>query len=221
MKMAEGASTSSTVDAVVRILLVGRKGSGRSSVRNKILGENKFIRQECELSEGQTQIGDRQVHVLDCPDVLDPDVDKEKLQEQLLSACSAGLSSVLLVVPLVKKLENEQEMLEFIKHLFGPEVQKCVMILFTHEDEDEAKVSQLLQQKVNVDLQQLLTECGGRYHCINNKRRSEEQRIHLLEKIEGLEVENGGKLIKRRRASKSSFVDFSGLKSPAADPDSS
>ncbi|XP_005171587.1 GTPase IMAP family member 4-like isoform X1 [Danio rerio] len=208
--MAEGASPL-TVDAVMRIVLMGRKGSGRSSSGNSILGENRFTEQECELSEGQTQIGHRRVHVLDCPDVLDPDVDKEKLQEQLLSACSAGLSSVLLVVPLVKKLENEQEMLEFIKDLFGPEVLKCIMILVTHEDEDEARVSQLLQQKVNVDLQQLLTECGTKYHCINNKRRSEEQRIHLLQKIEGLMKENRGKLVKRRRGSMGSFVNFSGL----------
>ncbi len=43
------------------------------------------------------------MHVIDCPDLLDPDLNKdnmEKLKEQLVSQCSSGLSSVLITVPL-------------------------------------------------------------------------------------------------------------------------
>ncbi|RXN12717.1 interferon-induced very large GTPase 1-like protein [Labeo rohita] len=84
------------------------------------------------------QIRKKQVHVIDCPDLLDPDLNEEQLEEmeeQLVSRCSAGLSAVLLTVPLEKPLQNEEEILEYMKCLFGPEVQKYIMILFTHGDE--------------------------------------------------------------------------------------
>ncbi|XP_048036137.1 GTPase IMAP family member 6-like [Megalobrama amblycephala] len=59
------------------------------------------------------------------------------LKEQLVSGCSAGLSSVLLTVPLEEPVGNEEEILYFIKCLLGPEVQQYIMILFTHGDELE------------------------------------------------------------------------------------
>uniref|UniRef100_A0A8C2C2H6 AIG1-type G domain-containing protein n=1 Tax=Cyprinus carpio TaxID=7962 RepID=A0A8C2C2H6_CYPCA len=163
-------------------------------------------------------------HVIDCPDLLDPDLNEEQLEElkeQLVSRCSAGLSAVLLVVPLVRKVENEEEILDHIKGLFGPEIQKYIMILFTHRDElnDLAETTdEHLKSNDHADLQQLVTECGGKIHCFNNKSKSDDQVLELLQKIERMMMESGGKFIMkqmRRRASKDApDIIFSG-ESPA------
>ncbi|ROL43084.1 Immune-associated nucleotide-binding protein 1 [Anabarilius grahami] len=156
---------------------------------------------ESEVCEGETQIGEKQVHVIISPDLLDPDLSKEKLEmlkEQLVSGCSAGLSSVLLTVPLEEPVGNEDEILDFIKCLFSPEVQKYIMILFTHGDELEdleQTTDEHLKQKDRADLQRLLTECGGRFYCFNIKNKSDGQIQGLLQKIEGIMMENGGKFI--------------------------
>uniref|UniRef100_A0A8C2GYX8 AIG1-type G domain-containing protein n=1 Tax=Cyprinus carpio TaxID=7962 RepID=A0A8C2GYX8_CYPCA len=223
------AISTSSDDPVIRILLMGRNGSGKSSSGNTILRERKFKlkKQEAEVCDAATQVGEKQVHVIDCPDLLDPDLSKEQLEmlkEQLVSRCSAGLSSVLLTVPLEKPLENEEEILYHIKCLFGPEVQKYIMILFTHEDDldtlDEPQtIDEYLQN--HEDLRQLVTECGGKFHCFNNRIKSNDQVQELLQKIEGRMVENGGKFIieqmKRRSSKDDPEVYFSG-ESPVDDP---
>ncbi|KAL0199419.1 hypothetical protein M9458_007959 [Cirrhinus mrigala] len=188
-------------DPEIQILLMGRYGSGTSSSGNTIVGEKKFqIREhETEVCEGQTQIGKKQVAVIDCPDLLDPDLNEEQLEEmkeQLVSRCSAGLSAVLLIIPLLQPVQNEEEMLHYMKCLFGPEVQKYTMILFTRVDELEEldqTIDEYLQKESNADVQQLVTVCGGKFHCFNNKSKSEKQKQQLLQKIEEMTKKNGGK----------------------------
>ncbi|KAK2917115.1 hypothetical protein Q8A67_001489 [Cirrhinus molitorella] len=226
--MAEGftvptAIRSSPDDPVIRILMKGRRGSGKNSSGNTILKERKFTNQkkkhkaedESEVCEGQTQISGKQVAVIDCPDLLDPDLNKEKLEkmkEQLVSRCSAGLSAVLLTVPLEEPVQNEEEILDYIKGLFGPEVQKYIMILFTHKDELDQTIDEYLKHKDHADLQRLVTECGGKFHSFNNKRKSDDQTQELLQKIEEIMMENKGnfmmKQMKRNNSKKQSYQCF-------------
>uniref|UniRef100_A0A8C1RIA3 AIG1-type G domain-containing protein n=1 Tax=Cyprinus carpio TaxID=7962 RepID=A0A8C1RIA3_CYPCA len=224
------AISSSPDDPVIRILLMGRKGSGKTSSGNTILRERKFKlkKQEAEVCDGVAKIGEKQVHVIDCPDLLDPDLSKkqlEELKEQLVSRCLAGLSSVLLTVPLEKPLENEEEILDFIKCLFCPKVQKYIMILFTHEDDledlDEPQtINEYIQS--HEDLQRLVTECGGKFHCFNNRNKSDDQVQELLQKIERMMEENDGKFTMermKRSGSKDIDMNFSGGSSVDEDID--
>ncbi|XDV11050.1 hypothetical protein PO909_000097 [Leuciscus waleckii] len=200
------AISSNSDDPKILLLLMGRKGSGKSSSGNTILGEKRFKlkKDESEVCEEVTQIGEKQVHVIDCPDLLDPDLNKEKmeeLKEDLIKPCSAGLSAVLLTVPLEQPVENEEEILDYIKCLFGHEVQKYIMILFTHEDDlenlDEPQtINEYLEN--HADLQRLVTGCGEKFHCFNNRSKSGEQKRDLLQKIGGMMTENGGKYIMER-----------------------
>nr|XP_055075111.1 GTPase IMAP family member 8-like [Misgurnus anguillicaudatus] len=199
-------SSCSLDDPDMRILLLGRRSSGKSSSGNTVLGQKLFKvakynqKPEEHICEETIQIGGRLVQVIDTPDLMDPNLSEEKFKnkkKELLSMCTEGLSAVLLVVPLNKSLENEEEILDFILCLLAPRAQNYFMVLFTYRDEldDNETIDEYLQNQDNAELQQLVTKCGGNYHCFNNKSKVDDQVPELLNKIERMGTENNGKFV--------------------------
>uniref|UniRef100_A0AAV2KK75 AIG1-type G domain-containing protein n=1 Tax=Knipowitschia caucasica TaxID=637954 RepID=A0AAV2KK75_KNICA len=161
-----------------RVILMGKSGSGKSSLANTIFRApvfqvNHSSDAKATFSEAQTRyLNGWNLTLIDTPGIFNADRSKDEVARDIFSCLTQsapGPHAVLIVLLIEKFTEQEQAIIDHIQLHFGEEIFKFATVVFTRGDQLPEGMEKTEYVNQNIGLSNLVQKCGNRCHVVDNK----------------------------------------------------
>ncbi|XP_041838800.1 uncharacterized protein LOC121638229 isoform X1 [Melanotaenia boesemani] len=182
--------------ADLRLILLGNIGCGKTSSADTILGHLSPVSgdsKSCQVRQGFSH--GRSVTVVEAPrwywsgGKMEDSIRKET--ERAMTLVAPGPHAVLVLVPIGQFTEMEGRVPAELEELFGEEVLDHTIVLLTCGDYLMRRTVEMYLQS-DQGLRQMIENCGGRYHVLNNRQLQDREQVReLLQKVDSMMQKKG------------------------------